>query len=555
MPGYFNADLEQLAHQLTLSPRRLRLKQIARIEDLLAVADPDRAYPYDWVCYHITKYRKRGEDTGPSIPGKALVSDLVRMVEQISRKANIALSEITEPHLSQEEVAAELSVSTKTIRRWRRWGLLGIRVVYEDGVSRLIILRKSVDRFVAQHGGLVERAASFRQLTPAERNQIIDLAQELLSRKRMKLHETARVISAQTGRAIETIRYTLRRHDHTNKGRALFGVSGLPELTQREDAIWNARHAGESIESLSAVYDCPTDEIERILRELQIRRWRQDPITYVHNELFDAPGADQLILEVPEPAGVPVPDSAPPSELPAYIRALYRVPLFTAEQEQDIFRRYNYLKYTAASILKSIDPCKATQEQVDHLRDLIGRYEQIRHRIIRANLRLVVSVAKKHVGWSRQFFEVISDGNLSLMRAVEKFDYARGFRFSTYATWAIMKNYARTVPGQRYRLGRCVTGQDQVLAAAPDYRETPQPEHDAQQVRRMLKEGLSELSEREREVIAARFGLFDEKDAKTLQQIGDRYGVTKERIRQIERRAMNKLRSVLSPSLADMVAA
>ncbi len=555
MPGYFNADIEQLAHQLTISPRRLRLSQVFGIEDLLAIVDPERAYPYDWVCYRITRYHKRGADTGALIPGKALISDLVRMAERISRNASIAVGEITEPHLSQQEVAAELRVSSKTIRRWRSRGLLGIRVVFADGVNRSVILRRSMGRFVARHRDLVEKAASFRQLTPAEREHIIDRARQLLTHKRMKLHETARVISAETGRAVETIRYTLRRYDGANKGQALFGVLGQPQLTGREEAIWNARQAGESVASLAAAYDCSTDEIKRIVRELQIRQWREQPITYIHNELFDAPNADQLILDVPESPATDAPMTAPPAELPAYLRAMYRVPLLTAEQEQDLFRRYNYLKHRAALLVKSLDPCGATPSQVDEVRDLTARYEQLRQRIIRANLRLVVSVAKKHVGWSNQFFEVISDGNISLMRAVEKFDYARGFRFSTYASWAIVKNYARTAPEERYRLGRCVTGQDELLAAVPDYRETAEPDHDAEQVRQLLKEGLSELSEREREVVTARFGLFSEAGGKTLQQIGDRYGVTKERIRQIERRAMNKLKAVLPPSLADMVAA
>ena len=186
---------------------------------------------------------------------------------------------------------------------------------------------------------------------------------------------------------------------------------------------------------------------------------------------------------------------------------------------------------------------------------MIARYEQIRQRVIRANLRLVVSVAKKHVGWSHQFFEVISDGNVSLMRAVENFDYGRGFRFSTYATWAIVKNYARSVPEERYRLGRCITGQDELLASVPDHREAEQSNHDVQQVRKLLLKGLSELSERERAVVTARFGLFGKTGTKTLSEIGEQYGVTKERIRQIERRAMKKLKAALPPSLADIIAA
>ncbi|RJP33173.1 MAG: sigma-70 family RNA polymerase sigma factor [Phycisphaerales bacterium] len=555
MPGFYNADLDQLAHQLTLSPRRLRMEQIDNVANLLSLVEEDRAYPYDWVCYHITKYARRGPDTGPAIPGRALIADLVRLVEHISQKANFTAAEVAEPCLTQDEAAAELHVSPKTVRRWRARGLLGIRVLGEDGVGRLLIPRRFVARFVERNRALVEKAASFTQLTDEERRNIIERAQTLLSQRRMKLHETARIISAETGRAVETIRYTLRRFDRANKGRALFGVKGQPRLTRREDAIWNAHAAGDSVGTLAAAFETTTDEIERVLREVQVRRWREQPITYVHHELFDAPNARALILDAPEPAGEAAEAFRPPPELPAYIRSLYEVPLLTAEQEQDLFRRYNFVKYLAARQIRKLDPCHVTAAEVNDVQALIVQQEALRQRIIRANLRLVISVAKKHVGWSTQFFEVVSDGNMSLMRAVEKFDFSRGFRFSTYASWAIMKNYARTIPEQHFRLSRCITGQDEILAAAPDHREPEHPQHDAEQVRRMLKQGLAELSERERDVVSARFGLFEEKEAKTLQEIGDRYGVTKERIRQIERRAIKKLKAVLSPSLADMVAA
>ena len=85
MAKFFNSDVADLAHQLTLSPRRLRLGQISRVDELLGVLEPDRAYPFDFVCYRITKYRKRRTPAGDSIPGKALISDLITRVETISR--------------------------------------------------------------------------------------------------------------------------------------------------------------------------------------------------------------------------------------------------------------------------------------------------------------------------------------------------------------------------------------------------------------------------------------------------------------------------------------
>ncbi len=94
MPKFYNKDMAELAHQLTLSPRRLRVAQIQEMEAVLRLTDPNRSYPFDFVCYRITKYRKRGPKTSAFVPGKALISDLVTMAEVCSRKANLRIEEL-----------------------------------------------------------------------------------------------------------------------------------------------------------------------------------------------------------------------------------------------------------------------------------------------------------------------------------------------------------------------------------------------------------------------------------------------------------------------------
>ena len=126
------------------------------------MAERDRTYPFEFVCYRITKYRKRGPSTGYAIPGKALLADLVTMAEVISRKANLSTKELGEPFKTHQELAEDLKVSTKTIRRWRNRGLMGLRVVFEDGVNRLAFLQGTIDRFVAKCLG-----KSDLEITPA----------------------------------------------------------------------------------------------------------------------------------------------------------------------------------------------------------------------------------------------------------------------------------------------------------------------------------------------------------------------------------------------------
>jgi RNA polymerase sigma factor (sigma-70 family) len=550
MPKFFNREMADLAHQLTLSPRRLRLSQIHGIDGLLGLIDLQKAYPFEWVCYHITKYRKRGDEAGPSIPGLALVRDLATMAETLTRKANLKVSEVAEPWVSHAEVAGELRVSTKTIRRWRDRGLMGIRVVCEDGVNRLAFLRRTIDRFVAQHHDVVARGAAFKQLSSIERDRIVQRARELVADRPIKLHAAAKIIATETGRAVETVRYTIRRHDVSNKNKAVFVKRGSA-VCERDAAIWKCREAGETVEVIAGAYGCDAVEIEATLRRVQFVRWTATPLEYISHALFDAPNADDLILKVAEPVACETGPVRIPSDLPPYLRSLYQTPLLSREQEQDLFRRYNYVKFKAARLMRAMQGKALPREIFDRLSAWMDQIETLRQRIIRANLRLVVSIAKKHVGWSAEFYEVISDGNMSLMRAVEKFDFSRGNKFSTYATWAIMKNYARTIPEQRYHMNRYVTGQDAVLESARDTAAQEASPADKQQVKKLIAEGLDQLEEREREVVARHFGLDNPDSAQTLEQLGERFGVTKERIRQIERKALTRLREILAPTLLD----
>ena len=158
------------------------------------------------------------------------------------------------------------------------------------------------------------------------------------------------------------------------------------------------------------------------------------------------------------------------------------------------------------------------------------------------------------LGPGDNIFELVSDGNMSLMRAVEKFDYGRGNKFSTYATWAIMKNFARIIPDEKTHRSAYMTGHEEMFEAKADVRTDEQEVLAAGRRRPGTgSTGCSNTSTpRTREVIRMRTGL-DGSEEMTLEQIGQHFGITKERVRQINVRGMKQLREWAAKKLGHAV--
>jgi len=549
--------LEQLTHQLRLSPVRLRLRQFDAIEYLVDLIEAEKSYPYEFICHQITGYRPKDKTLlSKTLAGRQLIEDLVQMLDELSSETTLPVGALRMACWSTDELARRLNVSTKTICRWRKRGLPGRKLRYPDGTVKMAFLERSVRRFVSRHKSLVKRGAAFKQLRAAEKKRIVQLAKTTLSERRLRLHELSQHIAAEVGRAVETVRYTLRRYDEAHPEEALFAQSDQPVIPEDHQTIYDAYQAGESAVEIARRHGRTPAAVEAIIREVRARMLKAMEIQYVSNAEFELPSADETILSATGDDETVPRRINPPRDLPPYLQELYRQPLFSPEQERNIFRRYNYLKFKADRLRDELDEMNASQAELDEIERLLEEAEHVKNRILKANLRLVVSIARRHVGRSPHFFEIVSDGNLSLMRAVEKFDYARGFKFSTYASWAIMRNYARTIPEQMYHTHRLVTGSEEVLGAAPA-REDPQEESVMEAARHLVKKGLGMLTPRERDVVVWHFGLGKDKTPRTLDQIGKHIGVTKERVRQIERKAMEKLRRGLKEdhpeSLADAV--
>ena len=540
--------------QVRFAPPARRMEQLTRAEKLLAEVDADKSYPYQFVCFRITEFRPTVY-SDLVISGSDLIHDLYQVISELADSLPaVPVEEVAEPVMTLEEISKKLNVTPKTINRWRKRGLIGVPVLYK-GRRHVGFLPSLVDPFLTANKNRVERSSRFTQLSTEERDEILRRARRLARVSGGNLTEISRRIGRRIGRSPETVRYTIKNFDREHPEQALF-----PELTgpfdpETKQVIFSSFRRGISVDMLAKRFQKTRSSMYRVINEIRAQRLLEQPLDYIYNDSFDDPVQEGAILaDMPDAEdyeesrrGMRVPKDAPPE-----LASLYEVPLLNKEQEQHLFRKMNCLKHQAAKMRArlltpsgKINPARCRTQDLDRIEELLAEANNVKELLINANMRLVVSIAKRHAAQSDNFFELLSDGNMSLIRAVEKFDYSRGFKFSTYASWAIMKNFARSIPEEKNRRERYVTGNEALFDISPDTR-TDEQEYlaSAEQASNKVNRLLEYLDPRERQIIRLRAGL-DSSEGMTLEKIGEQLGITKERVRQLNVRAMRKLRSLV----------
>ncbi len=544
MRKYRHKVMAELAAELSSGLKRLRKGYLDAAEELVRLIDCNQTYPYDFVVFKLTGYRpSQPEVRAEVLSGKGLQADLQSLLLDVSESFECSTSDYDETVFDTQALARRFRVSTKTVQRWRKRGLPARRMVFPDGRRRIGFLQSSVEWFTQDHKQEVKRGTNFSQLSDAEREEIIRRAKRMAGFTECTMTDVARRLAKKMDRAVETIRYTIRKHDTESADDAVFPslLGTLGDVEKRR--IYRAFLRGTAVPELAKTYHRTRGSIYRIINEMRARRLIDRSISYVYSDEFERDDAEELILAGEEELA-PQPEThvEPPKGLPAYLRSLYEVPLLSAQRERSLFRRYNYLKFKADRLRKTIDVATVKASELKDIESLLLQANVIKNRIVRANLRLVVSIAKKHVSGPLNLFELISDGNVSLMRAVEKFDYSRGFRFSTYASWAIMRNFARSVPREKYQLDRFSTGKDDVLDIAASLNSYDPNEDNVKELRESIDAMLTHLDNRERTILIDHYGLDSSGRTKTFDQLGQELGISKERVRQIEMAAMEKIR-------------
>jgi RNA polymerase primary sigma factor len=542
VPKFRIDKIGDLCRQLSFTPQDARLSQLASAEQLLLEIEPAKAYPFNFIIYRITGYHPRQLDQA-LLTGMALQHDLGLLVEQVSQTLNLQENEAPEPVMTIEDVAQRFNVTSKTIQRWRRRGLAARRFVFKDGKRRVGFMLGTVERFLAIHRDQVIRAGNFSQATEQEKTEILRRARRLATHCRCCVNEIARRIGERLNRSPLTIAHIIRDHDLANPQSAIFPAAPA-ELSEddRAEIVRAYRHGG-AVASLARRMCRPRSAIYRVIVEERLAHLGRRKVRFIDDPLYHQPDAaamiDQIVSQQELPPELKGEEARVPRDLPPYLQDLYRTPLLSRGRERALFLKFHFHKYEFVSARRKIEPQFARARDLNVLETIRRRIAEVKNQIVRANLRLVVSVARKHLRPGLSLMELISDGNLTLIRAVDSFDLHKGNRFSTYATFALMKGFARSVPQMQARGHEAIHG-DAVLDSLPDRR----PSREVSQFvnRDEVRQLLSSLDPREREVIAAHYGLSEGQPA-TYEQVGSRLGLSKQRVRQIEQTALAKLRA------------
>jgi RNA polymerase sigma factor (sigma-70 family) len=566
MAGYRLAAIELLKEQLLFTPRRVLKEQVVRLYDLTVFhIHPQRMYPYDFICHRITGYRPP-TDAEALFEGRDLERDLSLMLLELSARAAPSPAAFREPTYSLDELARLWGVSPHTILRWQEHAPLPGCYVEDEGGRRLAFRFAAVLRFIRDNPALVDGVLAEALLSPACRKRVVAAARR--SRKRSRtLSDLAQHLGERLRLSPTLVEYVLAPDLRKNPDLGVY-QGFRPTLSEagRRRALELFEH-GRRLADIARELGCDRRTAYRSICREKAAEVFTSEVTYVDSPEFHQRRAEASILAEPEslqPAEATEPPTDVhqlPEDLPPYIRELYRTRLLGPERERWLFRKYNFSKFRMGELRQELRRRPSAMSLIR----AYGRFESeafgCRRELVRSNLRLVVSIAKKHLGPQTDFETLVSDGNMSLLAAIERFDYMKGFKFSTYASWAIIKNFAKSIPEENYRLRVYLTGVPELMdevaadgmparfAGTPWAREL-EPARPAAHLRETVSALLCSLSQRERFILAARFGLAaapgsEAQEPQTLEAIGQQLSLSRERVRQLERRALARLRELV----------
>jgi len=553
MAEFLNDTFADFVQQLKFAPPDRRREQIAQAEALYWEIDPQRNYPIDFVVYRITRIRP---ETMPdeTLTGEAVQHDLRVFVEVISESLEMGFDDFDPPPMDAPTLCRRLNVSSKTLQRYRRDGLFAWRLKGPRGRYKLGYFPRAVERFVAMRPEKVDQASRFSRIDDETRHAIITRARRISARAEVGPYTVARHLAGKFDRSPEAVRRLLLQHDEIDPRTAIFPDHTPPLTAKQQRVIVRAYRRGVSVARLAKRFHRSRHAIYRVINLDRAEALRRLDLRYVPSPTFALPDAEQILLgdgEATDGEGDRASPRGPDGGAAATLALRSSTDPFDAETEAALFARYNYLKHRAARERDRLDKYQPQSGVIDRAETFLRRAAAVRQRIVRANLRLVVSVARKHMAGTTEtatsnLADLIGEGNLVLVEAIDTYDSARGARFSTYLTWSLMRRFA-SVTAKPPKLATIDLSMPPAVPSTEANARLSALEH-AETIAATLAQLLSQLKERERYVLVRRYGLTDASgrrfEPQTRSEIGAALGLSAERVRAIEHRALRRLRDV-----------
>jgi len=279
-------SLAQLLVQLRFTPEKKRLKQLDAAEELYAVIDSDKEYPFEFVCFRITGFHPTGSAAEELIKGDELLDDLRIFISKLSVRLAHPVTEQSQKVYTIEELAETLAVSTKTIHRWREQGLIARKFIFDDGRRRFGFLQSTVDKFLKANPDLAAKAKNFSRLTDEQKQQIIKQAAKLTADTNLSRHQIINRISTETGKCHETIRYTLLNYERANPDKPISTQSTTVIEPARAAEIYRLFKQGCDVKDLMERFNRNKSSIYRIINRRRARELLARKIEFIPSDEF-----------------------------------------------------------------------------------------------------------------------------------------------------------------------------------------------------------------------------------------------------------------------------
>jgi RNA polymerase sigma factor (sigma-70 family) len=508
---------------MQFTPLTIRAAQVSSAEGVLHDIDPAKAYPMDWLIFRLTGYRPK-HPPKDLLTGLALQHDLGLLIEEVSESLDQRVEDVGQPILSLEDATQKFNVTSKTLQRWRRKGLSGRRLIFPDGKKRIGFLLSNLERFLARNGRQVMAAANFSPVDSAEKQEM-QVAANRLTQSRCTFSEITRRLGRKFNRSPVMIEQLIQRD-----------IAIAPEFTaEQRSKIYRRWRHGSSLSELARIFEVGKSTLFWAIVDERQARIQLRKTKFIDDPLYHQDDAEQAIATI-----AACNDFAGCGGALSVDASILQIdhPVLTPAQERALFLKFNFHKYRFVASRRQLEERSVSHRKLCQIEQHLSRATEVRNQIVRANLRLLVSTARRHARGCVGLMDLISDGSITLMRAVESFDFHKGNHFATYATFGLMKEFARSA-------GRLISKHKQPAGLNSDVADAAasQPSQllaDQDYLARLLRE----LSESERAVLRLHYGLEGMRATGTYRQTARELGISTQQVRRLEETALSKLRAI-----------